>query len=204
MLHVIHASGEAEDHHLRAMYEARKRVFVDLLKWDLPVLADRYELDQFDDEHARYLIIADLEGGHLASSRLLPTVRPHLLDSVFAALCDGPPPCGETIYEISRFCLDRRLRASDRREARDILIRALVDQALAAGITSYTGVAELGWFRQILGFGWRCYPLGAPRVLPCGTLVALRIDITPDTPAHLTRAGIGASQNSTGETRHAA
>ncbi len=30
---------------LRVMFEARKRVFVDLLKWDVPVLEDAYEID---------------------------------------------------------------------------------------------------------------------------------------------------------------
>src|SRR3546814_5947244 len=34
---------------MRAMFAARKEVFIDLLKWDLPVLAGAYELDQFDD-----------------------------------------------------------------------------------------------------------------------------------------------------------
>ena len=30
---------------LRTMFEARKQVFIDLLGWDLPVLADRFEVD---------------------------------------------------------------------------------------------------------------------------------------------------------------
>src|SRR3546814_5073717 len=62
------------------MFAARKSVFVDLLKWDVPVLEGRYEIDQFDDEYARYLILADRGDGHLGSARLLPTMRPHILD----------------------------------------------------------------------------------------------------------------------------
>lgn len=100
MLHLITTRQNASDAHLRAMYEARKRVFVDLLKWDVPVLADRYELDQFDDEHAQYLILADTDGGHLASARLLPTTRAHLLDSLFPA-CARPRCRAERIF--SRF-----------------------------------------------------------------------------------------------------
>ena len=38
------------------MFEARKRVFVDLLKWDVPVLDDAYEIDQFDTPDASYLV----------------------------------------------------------------------------------------------------------------------------------------------------
>lgn len=57
---------------LRAMFAARKQVFVDLLKWDVPVLDERYEVDQFDTPEARYLILLDNEGRHHASARLLP------------------------------------------------------------------------------------------------------------------------------------
>ena len=93
---------------MRGMFAARKSVFVDLLKWDLPVLDGRYELDQFDDKFARYLIITDRDQQHLGSARLLPTVRPHLLDTVFPALCDQEPPRGEKIWEITslRTCAD--------------------------------------------------------------------------------------------------
>ncbi|EKU74945.1 hypothetical protein HMPREF9718_02473 [Sphingobium yanoikuyae ATCC 51230] len=60
-----------EDMVLRAMFEARKRVFIDLLKWDLPVLADRYEVDHFDTPDAQYLVLTDTELHHRASTRLL-------------------------------------------------------------------------------------------------------------------------------------
>ena len=40
------------DRVFRSMFEERKRVFVDLLGWDIPVLAGRYEIDQFDDDEA--------------------------------------------------------------------------------------------------------------------------------------------------------
>ena len=104
---------------LRAMFEDRKSVFVDLLKWDVPVLCGRFELDQFDDEHATYLIIADEDGDHLASARLLPTTRPHILGSLFPDLCAAPPPAGPWVFEITRFCLSRRQGAASRRLARN-------------------------------------------------------------------------------------
>jgi acyl-homoserine lactone synthase len=47
-------AGPAADRAIRAMFEDRKSVFVDLLKWDLPVLDGRFELDAFDNEHATY------------------------------------------------------------------------------------------------------------------------------------------------------
>src|SRR4051812_19304844 len=93
-----------EDRAFRSMFAARKTIFIDLLKWDLPVLDGRYEIDQFDDEHARYLVLTDENHGHLGSARLLPTTRPHILDTLFPALCDDAPPRGPGVWEITRFC----------------------------------------------------------------------------------------------------
>ncbi|HEX8215313.1 MAG TPA: acyl-homoserine-lactone synthase [Allosphingosinicella sp.] len=175
---------------LREMFEARKRVFVDLLKWDVPVLEGRYELDQFDDEHAVYLIVATRDGSHAGSARLLPTTRPHILDTLFPDLCASPPPRGIDVLEITRFCLDRTLSAPERLETRNILVAALVRYALDHAVAAYTGVAEMGWLQQILAFGWRCRPLGLPRRRDSGLLGALRIDIQADTPALLAANGI--------------
>ncbi|MFA6125372.1 MAG: acyl-homoserine-lactone synthase [Sphingomonas sp.] len=191
MLHVVQNDAvPPPDGIFRSMFAARKSVFVDLLKWDVPVLDGRYEIDQFDDEHARYLILADRDEGHLGSARLLPTTRPHILDSLYDMLCEGPPPRGDTIFEVTRFCLDRRLCAPDRRAVRDALVAALAGHALDHGIESYTAIAEFGWYQQILAFGWRCEPLGLPCLVDGRTLAALHIFITPETPALLAAAGI--------------
>ncbi|MBB5986560.1 acyl-homoserine-lactone synthase [Sphingobium lignivorans] len=197
MLFTVSAGSSSEDAAMRAMFEARKRVFVDLLGWDLPILDGRYEVDQFDDVHACYLILTDGEGRHRASARLLPTTRPHILDSLFGTLCEEAPPRGPDIFEITRFCLDRGLNAARRRQARDTLVTALVEHALKTGISMYTGVAEIGWLQQILAFGWRCRPLGLPQRIDGMMLGALRIDITRDTPALLARAGIRSEQPET-------
>ena len=178
------------DEALRCMFEARKRVFVDLLKWQVPVLEGRFELDQFDDEHATYLIVRGDEGEHLGSARLLETVRPHLLDTLFAGLCAAPPPRGPNILEITRFCLERRLPAPRRLAVRNCLVSALVEYAMLRGISTYTGVAELGWLQQILAFGWACRPLGLPMVIDGRTLGALRIEISGETPKLLADNGI--------------
>ncbi|HTE80237.1 MAG TPA: acyl-homoserine-lactone synthase [Reyranella sp.] len=190
ILTVTHANRVAERQALRAMFEARKQVFVDLLKWDVPVIAGRYELDQFDDVHATYLIVTDPARRHLASARLLDTRRPTLLDTVFGGLCDRPPPRGEDVREITRFCLSRGIGSSLRRTARDRLVTALALHALDSGIGCYTGVAEPGWYRQIFGFGWDCRPLGPFRRAGAQTLGAFAIAIDQDTPRRLQRAGV--------------
>lgn len=178
------------DRVFRSMFEERKRVFVDLLGWDIPVLAARYEIDQFDDDDAVYIVITDESGEHCGSARLLRTNRPHILDSIFPHLCDAPPPTGPAVREITRFCLARRLRARDRLATRNRLVSALVEHALQNGITTYTGVAEWAWFQQILAFGWICTPLGLPNADNARGLSAMRIEISSETPHLLRQSGI--------------
>ena len=176
------ASNPTDADRMRAMFRARKEIFVDLLKWDLPVLDGAYEVDGFDDGSADYLIVSDDDGRHLASARLLKTTRPHILGDLFPFLCAGEVPAGPGIVEITRFCLDRHSNALERRDSRNRLVSALVTYALDHGIHTYTGVAEMGWLQQILAFGWTCRPLGVPQQLECGMLGALAIDIDSGTP----------------------
>lgn len=194
MLHTLDfAAPRDADEVLRAMFAARKHVFVDLLRWNVPVVSGAFELDQFDNEHARYLVLAGPNGEHMGSARLLPTCRPHILASLYPDLCAEEPPAAPGVHEITRFCLDRRLRASQRRQVRDTLICGLVDHALSNGIAAYTAIAEIAWYQQILVFGWRCTPLGLPRLKDGRMLAALRIEIDRNTPAQLAAAGIVAS-----------
>jgi N-acyl-L-homoserine lactone synthetase len=183
-------AGPSSGRTLRTMFEDRKSIFVDLLEWDVPVLDGRFELDGFDDELATYLIIADEGGDHLGSARLLPTTRPHILDSLFWNLCAAPPPTGPQVFEITRFCLSRRQNAVSRRLTRNRLVSALAWHALEQGIRTYTGVAEMAWLQQILAFGWDCRPLGEPVHHDSGMLGALAIEISSETPNLLAANGI--------------
>lgn len=186
----VRAPRALESKAFRAMFAARKEVFVDLLKWDLPVLAEQYEMDRFDGVDAEYMIMLDGEGRHRSSARLLKTDRPHLLDELYPFLCDGPLPSGPTVREITRFCLDRHQNAAERRLARDQLVTALAEHALETGITDYTGVADLAWFQQVMRFGWHCSPLGRIALLEGRKLIALHIRIDERTLDGLRTAGI--------------
>jgi acyl homoserine lactone synthase/acyl-homoserine lactone synthase len=178
---------------LRAMFAARKQVFIDLLKWDLPALDGRFEIDQFDTPDARYLILLDPDDlRHRASARLLPTSAPHLLGDFYAHLCTESAPSGDRIWEISRFCLDPAQSATERLAARNQLVTAIADHALCHGITDYVGVAEQGWFDKVRRFGWDCRALGEARRDAGLNLLALHIRIDGDTLAGLQRTGIHA------------
>lgn len=171
------------------MHRDRKRIFVDLLKWDVPVIDGDYEVDQFDTDAAVYLIAAGAHGEHRGSIRLLPTDGDHILGSIFPDLCNRAVPRSPRIYEISRGCLSPRLRAPERREVRDALTTAAVHYAMMQGIWSFTCIADSGWLSQIPSLGWDCRPLGPSRRIGRAMTGALQVDITTATPRQLQEAG---------------
>jgi N-acyl-L-homoserine lactone synthetase len=174
---------------LRAMFCDRKRVFVDLLGWDVPVIGD-FEIDQFDTQSAHYLIVTDPSGTqHHGSLRLLPTTEPHILGDLFPHLCAGEVPRGPNIFEVTRLCLSPSLKAKERRHVRNQLATALVEYGQHLGITKITSVANIGWLSQIVAFGWRTMPLGLPQDSESGVIGAVEIHIEPDSLERLERAG---------------
>ena len=172
-----------------AMHQHRKLVFVDLLKWDVPVVDERFEIDQFDNDRSVYLVATGPDGAHRGSIRLLPTDGDHILGSVFAYLCEGEVPRSSRIFEISRGCLSPCLRAPERRIVRNALTTAAVEYALLHDIEAFTCIADCGWLSQILALGWDCRPLGIPQKIGRALTGALQIDIRADTLQKLRAAG---------------
>lgn len=171
------------------MFEDRKAIFVDLLKWDIPH-DGRFERDQYDDEDTEYLIVNELNSSeHYASVRMLRTDRPHMLEALFPELCDQGIPRGPDIREISRMCLSSRHRGPERMRFRNLLASAMTEYGLLAGIRAYTAVMEVGRMSRVLAAGWRCEPLGMPRKIGPTMVGALMIHIDPDTIRRLRRTG---------------
>ncbi|MCW0199897.1 acyl-homoserine-lactone synthase [Sphingopyxis sp.] len=189
MIHIRHGCS-LTDPLAASMFRDRKEQFVDQLGWDVPVVAGQYEIDQYDGGDAHYLIIADANGEHAGSMRLLPTIRPHLLADHFAGLCDGEIPCGPHVMEITRLCLPSRLGRDGRRAVRNRLISAMVDHALDNGVWVLTGVVTAVFRETILAMGWRAAPLGPARSHQGSSIGAFRLDLDPDTPALLAATGI--------------
>jgi len=188
MVHIFQGYSLA-DRRMATMFADRKTLFVDLMRWSVPVVDGRYEIDQFDGPDATYLIAIE-QGEHVGSMRLLPTVRPHILDTLFPALCETAAPRGSATFEITRLCLPCRHGAVRRLEIRNRLISAMVDHARAAGITALAGVVSTNFLTQIMAMGWRCERLGSPQDHHGTPLAAFRIEIDGETPRRLAATGI--------------
>lgn len=188
MIHILQGFSLA-DARMTSMFADRKRLFVDLMRWTVPVVDNRYEVDQFDDANAIYLLAVE-DGEHVGSMRLLSTDRPHILDTLFPELCAAGAPTGTGIAEITRLCLPCRLGTARRLEIRNRLISAMVDHATVAGIMSLTGVVSASFLAQVMAMGWHCERLGPPRMCNGASLAAFRIDLDADTPDRLANTGI--------------
>jgi N-acyl-L-homoserine lactone synthetase len=175
---------------LEAMHRDRKKIFVDALKWDVPVVDGQYEIDQFDTDAAIYLVALDAQRQrHLGSVRLLPTTGPHLLSEVFPQLCDKGVPVGDDIWEITRLCTAPS-RDIEPRLIRRRLATAMCEFGLLYGISKYTCVTHVQYLSHLLAIGWECEPLGEPQQVGKDVVGAMSISITPAT-LQLFRAKLG-------------
>ena len=161
---------------LMEMHHDRKQVFVDRFGWQLPAKGSWLEVDQFDNEYAVYLLARSSEGRHQGSVRLLPSSRPHMMDTLFSHLCPEGVPGGEDIWEISRLVTNPTdASGTSILRVHRLLALALVEFARVNGIRSYTLVTEAYRVPALLSIGWPVVPLGLPTICEGELLQALQI-----------------------------
>jgi len=171
--------------HLVEMHHDRKRVFVDQLGWKLRAPGCWLEIDEFDTEYTVYLIACSPDDDrHLASVRLNPTVRPHMLNTVFSGLCDGGPVIGEDVWESSRFTIAPiGMRGTEVMRLSQYLALAHTEFALLNGITRYTMIGETHRVATVVSMGWRVKPLCLPTNCGADTIQAMQVSVDADTLA---------------------
>lgn len=171
--------------HLVEMHHDRKRVFVDQLGWQLRAPGSWLEVDEFDTEFTVYLIACSAEDDrHLASVRLNPTTRPHMLSTVFSELCDGGPVVGEDVWESSRFTIAPiGMRGVEVMRLSQYLALAHAEFALLNGISRYTMIGETHRVATVVSMGWPVRPLCLPTACGGDRIQALEVSIDESTLA---------------------
>jgi N-acyl-L-homoserine lactone synthetase len=179
--------------HLIEMHHDRKRVFVDQLGWQLPSAGSWLEVDAFDNEYTVYLIACSAnDDRHLASVRLLPTTRPHMLNTIFAHLGDDGPVVGEDVWESSRFTIaPLGMRGTEVMRLSQYLALAHVEFALLNNIRRYTMIGEIHRVATVCAMGWKVRPLCLPTDCGDKKVVSMEVTIDEDTlPKMRRRFGI--------------
>lgn len=164
---------------LDAMYRDRKRVFVDWLKWDVPVVDGVYEMDQYDTDDTVYIVAADPQTGqHWASMRLMPSTKPHMLEEIFPMLCEDGVPVGDDIWEMTRICLSPSLPREQARENLGLTWLGTIEFCLPRGIRTITGLTHANFISNFLAAGIDLEPLGPPKDFDGMQFGAIQVPIT--------------------------
>jgi acyl homoserine lactone synthase len=167
---------------LRPMFNLRKRVFHDLLGWQVAV-RDDIEIDQFDDINPIYILSYTPGTRHLRGAlRLLPTLGPNMLDDTFPELLgDSPPIRSPSIWESSRFCIDPEI--SQDRSSNQVtvaaaeLMCAVGELAATSGIGRIVTVTDVFLERMFRRMGCPGERIGAPLRIGSVHAVAVGWDV---------------------------
>jgi N-acyl-L-homoserine lactone synthetase len=174
-----HLHGEAWISHHRL----RHRIFVERQGWDVPS-HHGLEYDQFDTPAAVYVLWLDDRHQARGVTRLVPTTRPYMVQTLWPELIEGPIPHTPTIWEATRFGCDRDLDASTRRRVVAELICGCQEFGIVNGISKYIGVMPLAVFRHVIeAAGCHITPLGPNVRMQQHQLAAAYIEVSTTTLA---------------------
>jgi acyl-homoserine lactone synthase len=196
---MIHAVSAVNMHlyarQIDQMFRMRHAFYVEGHGWSGLISQDGRETDEFDDEHAVYLMSIDPFGEVAASVRLNPTLGPTLL-SKFADYADEPPPKSESVWDVSRWIAAPQHRRSDNprwpnNHQRELIV-GILEFCQSRGLTHLSMLAELRLAQRIASYGWPLKYLGPPRKYEGGkgTAVAAKFEVGQHVLA-LTRAKTG-------------
>ncbi|UCI10553.1 acyl-homoserine-lactone synthase [Mesorhizobium sp. B1-1-8] len=179
-VHVVDKANRlAYEGYLDTYFRLRHDIYVGERGWHELRRADGKEVDAFDTCEAVYLIGIDPHLGVVAGSRLISTVRPHLMSEVFPGLADGAVPRRDDTFEWTRFFVVRALREAGRPcRAAGVLYCAVQEYGLLRGIRHVTVVCEDYWQRRFQSIGWNPRRLGMPLPHDGTSLVGLMLDIS--------------------------
>ena len=175
----VHLHGEAWISHHRL----RHRVFIERQGWKVPTYRG-FEYDEFDTPAAKYILWLDNQGHARGVTRLIPTTRPYMVQTLWPQLVDGELPQMDSIWEASRFGCDRNLDSATRRQIVAELICSCQEFGVANGIRKYLSVMPLVIFKHvIMAAGCPVTILGSAKRMEHHYVGAGYIDVSPKTLA---------------------
>jgi acyl-homoserine lactone synthase len=97
---------------LEQHFRLRHEIFVKERGWKVFDRDGIYEMDQYDNNDATYLISVDEHDEVIGSSRVYPTALPHMLSEQFPALVDGAVPQRIDMVEFTRLAICKSQRGT--------------------------------------------------------------------------------------------
>jgi N-acyl-L-homoserine lactone synthetase len=178
---------------LHQMHRIRKAVFKDRLDWDVNV-SGGLEVDEYDALGPSYLLSIDRSGTLNGCVRLLPTTGSNMLRDIFPSfVTKAALPCGERVWEASRFAVSRNSTAAElgiSQTTYDLLIGVL-KFGLSNGISMIACVVDVRMERILRRAGWQLERLGPAHRIGNTIAMAGQLEVSAQTLRQLeARAGL--------------
>jgi N-acyl-L-homoserine lactone synthetase len=158
--------------------------------WNMPTTRDM-EFDQYDNLASIYLVWANEHGVAQGVSRLYPTTLPYMLEQLFPHLVTNRPiPKSETIYEGSRFCINKDLPKELRKKIAAEIVLGYLEYGLSQNIREIVGVMLPIYWRNLFTMnGWPITPFGpVVRSSDGHKIMAGGVTVSADNLANVRRA----------------
>lgn len=166
---------------LEQMHRQRRAVFVEKMGWRALDTDSPLEIDQFDHEHAAYLLLLGDVGEVLGSARLLPTWRPYMFQTILKDFVDSPGRSqGPGVWELSRWIAGPGHDRATDAECRGYMVTALAEFALSFGAEALVACTDPRHINLFAELGWGLEIIGGPKSYGEGEAVAVRCSVTED------------------------
>jgi acyl-homoserine lactone synthase len=178
MIHIVTSANRADyEPQIENDFRIRHDIYVGERKWMNLAKPDGRECDQFDNDDAIYLLA--IEGQKVVGgSRLIPTLKPHLLDEVFPHLAQKGVPRAHNIYEWTRVhVIKERREGRNRGVALGSLFCGVLEYCLARDVVALTALVEMWWLPHFHEMGWTLDPLGLPELINGEWSIAISLSI---------------------------
>jgi acyl-homoserine lactone synthase len=168
-------------------YLIRHAIYVKERGWMALDRPDGREVDQFDTNHARYLLVLESERV-VGGMRMVPTTAPTLMSELFPQLCLRPLIRRPDVFELSRiFVVPEKRGDHARPRIEDLLLCAVMEYGLEEGMSQFTIVLETWWLPRLQKRGWRVVPLGLPEDIDGMSTIAVAVEVHEDSVVQLQR-----------------
>jgi acyl-homoserine lactone synthase len=178
-IHIVDRSNRgAYRDQLEQHFRLRHEIYVGERGWFDLARSDGREMDAFDNEDAVYLLGIIPGRGVVAGSRLIPTLKPHLMSEVFPELAlDGVPRVND-IFEWTRIFVVPALRQPGTPcLAAGIVYCGIIEFCLRRSISQLSIVCETYWVGRLAKLGWNPQPLGPAMEHRGETIIGLIVDM---------------------------
>lgn len=161
-------------------YRIRHDIYVGERRWMELARPDGRDVDQFDTDDATYLLGIEPGRGVVAGSRLVPTMKPHLMSEVFPELAKvrGLPRAPDVMEWTRIFVVPSRREDGRLCKSAGVMYCAILEFCLAQAIRQLSVVCEAYWIPRFSGLGWNPRSLGLPIERDGMSIVGVTLDVT--------------------------